>query len=206
MKKGVPLHRRGIPNMKGQNMTHKTRNKLSHIYTCTGLIAVNLATLSGAAWADPAMTSERDSLAVITIPNPREASLLQLRGYVGAGTALLRIEGQCHSMPVRFVAGDFGGSRVSTVQSGPIRLRITRAKTVQLLYDGTDLVSEDHGVVVGTAEQTADIVIESGLSAETGFVINPGQSVLADLFGVKPTPVPCSNIAFALPAHSDAPR
>ena len=187
-------------------MTPTTRNRLSRICACTGLIAVNLATPSGAAWAEPAMASERDSLAVITIPNPREASLLQLHGYVGSGTALLRIEGQCHSMPVRFVAGDFGGSRVSTVRSGPIRLRIHRAKTVQLLYDGTDLVSEDHGVVVGTAGQTADIAIESGLSAETSFVINPGQSVWADLFGVKPTPVPCSDVAFALPVLLDARR
>lgn len=184
-------------------MTPSIRSRLFRICTCASLITFNLG---GAAWAPPAMASEQGSVALITIPDPQEASLLQLRGYAGAGTALLRIEGQCHSMPVRFVAGDFGGSRVSATQSGPIRLRITLASAVRALFDGHDLVSQDHGVIVGTAGQTADIVIESGLSAETGFVINPGESVWADLFGVKPMPVPCSNIAFALPGHADAPH
>ncbi len=41
----------------------------------------------------------------------------------------------------------------------------------------------------------ADIVIDAGLSAETGFVVNPGRSVLADLFGARPTPIPCSALS-----------
>lgn len=180
-------------------MAPTTRRKISAIVAGIGLAAATLGAPAGAIRAQFASASDQDPLALVTIPDPRQASLLQLRGYSGAGTVLFRIEGECHSMPVRLVAGDFGGDGIAIDQGGPIRLRITGPAIVLALYQGQDLVSDELEVGAGMGDTTAGILIEAGLSAETGFVINPGSSLLADLLGVRPTPVPCSSIDLATP-------
>lgn len=129
--------------------------------------------------------------AIVTIPNPRSANLLQLRGFGGRGTAQVQIGTKCHDMPVRFVAGDFSGERVQLRASAPIVIEINAAQTVKDLLKGGDIVSDE-----------ADgIKIISGLSKDTGFVINPGRNVSADVFGTRVTKTPCdtpeSSIAHA---------
>lgn len=59
---------------------------------------------------------------VVIVEDAREASLLQLRGIAGSVVALLRNpDGNgCLSVPLRFVAGDFGGDSIAA----------TRAKTM----------------------------------------------------------------------------
>lgn len=159
-----------------------------------GLASALLSTLAESAKADAATPLALASSSLITIPDPHEASLLQLHGYSGVGTAQIRIDGQCSSMPVRFVAGDFGGQSITIDRGGPIRLRITDAEMIRALHEGQDLVSEGFAVVGGEA---AGIFIESGLPAGTGFVINPGGNILADVFGARPSPVPCSHTELA---------
>lgn len=97
-------------------------------------------------------------------------------------------------MPVRFVAGDFGGRNITIDRGGPIRLRITDAEMIRALHEGKDLVSEGFA---GDGGEAAGIDSESSLPAGTGFVINPGGNVLADIFGARPSPVPCSNTELA---------
>jgi hypothetical protein len=94
-------------------------------------------------------------------------------------------------MPVRFVAGDFGGQGIAVGQGGPIRLQIVNAEMVQALYQGRDLVSEGNAATAGNIGDAPDIFIETGFPAGTGLVINPGSSVLADVFDARPRPVHC---------------
>lgn len=121
--------------------------------------------------------------ALITIPNPHSANLLHLRGLGGRGMAHIEIGETCHTLPVRFVAGDFSGEAVQIRQSTPIILELRDAHTVRALLNGQDIVSED---ITG-------LVIHSGLAASTGFVINPGRNFSADIFGVRVSQTPCKS-------------
>ena len=174
------------------NITHR----IAPIIAGLGLTAALLAIPTERITAHAAPASDTAPSVAITIPDPREASLLQLHGYSGAGTALIRIDGQCYSMPVRFVAGDFGGQSVTVDRGGPIGLRIVEPDLVRVLHEGRDLVRE------GSAEDgdaAAGIIVETGLPTGTGFVINPGSSVLADVFGARPSPARCPAADLAAP-------
>lgn len=119
--------------------------------------------------------------AVITIPNPKSANLLRLRGFGGRGAAHIRIGQTCHRLPVRLVAGDFSGESVHISRSAPIVVEISDPQTVEALLAGADIVSDE----------AEGIEVLSGLSGEAGFVINPGRNVTADIFGVQATATSC---------------
>lgn len=89
--------------------------------------------------------------ALITIPEPLEASRVQLHGYAGAGTALIRIDDECATLPVRFVASDYGGDDIIIGLTGPIRLRVLDPGMVRALHQGRDLVTEDHAPALAQA-------------------------------------------------------
>lgn len=122
---------------------------------------------------------------IVLVENLREASLLQLRGFAGKGIALLRNETGvfCIKVPLRFVAGDFGGASINTRRTGPVRLVIYSEKIARRLANGQDVVSDMFSVRSGPP--MADIDIQSGISEEAGFVLNPGHTFLADLFGTN---------------------
>ena len=131
-----------------------------------------------------------DAFGVVIVEGAREASLLQLRGIAGTGVALLRnADGtDCLSVPLRFVAGDFGGDSIAATRAKSIRLTINDAGVAQALIAGKDIVSDHYRV--GTT-QDAEIVIREGLTADHGFVLNPGTSMLDDLFGADVSQVEC---------------
>lgn len=133
---------------------------------------------------------------VVQINAPRVATLLQLRGVAGRGTALMRSADShdCISLPIRFVAGDFGGESISVHTSKPIRLIIQTTKVFRALARGEDVVSDMYRVSSLTNDPKADIIIESGLSDSHGFVLNPGTSIAADLFGAKANRTACSEL------------
>lgn len=144
----------------------------------------------------PAIAEEPRDIAIITVATPREANLLQLRGLAGRGTALLRQNGQCHKLPIRFVAGDFAGQRVDVGRATPIQMVITAPQVVAQLLAGRDLVSD--------MVQPGDITRVSGLPEDTGFVINPGRTLLSDILRARPRTFPCAQLSKteqALPAH-----
>ncbi len=136
------------------------------------------------------------ALGVVLIDAPREASLLKLRGVAGSGEVFLRGDDgdDCLMLPVRFVAGDFGGSAVSTRSAEPIRLILRSTRVARALEDGEDVVSDMYRVGSADDDLDADIIIQGGLSESHGFVLNPGGSVLADLLGVTISRTPCSEI------------
>lgn len=122
---------------------------------------------------------------VVDIEKPRVASLLQLRGIIGYGTIALRTSGNlgCATIPIRFIASDFGGDDISTDMAQPIKLLIRSERVVQAIRNGKDIVSDMYRISTNLTAHDADIVIQSGLSSSHGFVLNLGKSVLADIFG-----------------------
>ncbi|MEO9459284.1 MAG: hypothetical protein ABJE63_15675 [Lentilitoribacter sp.] len=142
----------------------------------------------------PAATEAVPHRAVVTIPNPHSANLLQLRGLGGRGTVQIQDASSCHSLPVRLVAGDFSGESVNFRKNEPIILEVRDATIIDALSKGTDIISEDTYVTNNPLNAKAGILIISGLSADTGFVINPGSSILSDIFGVKVSQISCDEI------------
>jgi hypothetical protein len=141
------------------------------------------------------ITKTESDIAVIDIPHPKEGNLLMLRGLVGSGTATFRINNACRTMPVRFVAGDFSGQHVDVGRTGSIRIVVNSAKVMHDLLAGRDLVSDAVRVSSDSSEKDADLYLARGLSAKTGFVINPGRSVLADLMGARTADVACTDLS-----------
>lgn len=128
----------------------------------------------------------------LLIERPREVTLLALRGIGGSGKAILRTDepGLCLDIPVRFVAGDFGGDSITGHLADPIHLVIRSRRVARALAKGRDVVSDTY-TVGDRMDPDADIVLQSGLDAGFGFVINPGRNILGDIFGVSAKPVPC---------------
>ncbi|WP_298260241.1 hypothetical protein [uncultured Litoreibacter sp.] len=174
-----------------------TRHQLTAIGLAISLILFTTATIE-AAKADTVVVPKRD-IAVIDVPHPKEGNLLMLRGLVGKGTASFRIDGQCRSMPVRFVAGDFSGRSIDFGKSKSIQIVVTAPDVIRDLLAGKDLVSDMVHVASDPADKAADLHLAKGLSADTGFVINPGRSLLADVLGARKTDVDCASLSTRLP-------
>ena len=133
---------------------------------------------------------------VVQVDTPRVATLLQLRGVMGRGTAIMRSEDnqECLSLPIRFIAGDFGGDNISAHTTKSIRLIIQTAAVSKALARGDDIVSDMYRISSQMNDSSADIIIESGLSDSHGFVLNPGTSVVADIFGTTANRTNCSEL------------
>lgn len=132
---------------------------------------------------------------ILLVERPREVNLLALRGKAGSGQAILRTDqpGLCLNIPVRFVAGDLGGESINGHRAAPIHFVITSRQLARDLAKGRDIVSDMYTVSdhMGT---DADIVLQSGLDAGFGFVINPGRNILQDIFRVRAKPVSCQSV------------
>ncbi len=131
----------------------------------------------------------------LLVDRPREVNLLALRGKAGSGKVILRTDqpGLCLNIPVRFVAGDLGGESIKGHLAEPIHFVITSRQVARDLAKGRDVVSDMYSVS-DHMEPDADIVLQSGLDAGFGFVINPGRNILEDVFWMKARPVSCQSI------------
>ena len=131
----------------------------------------------------------------LLIERPREVTLLALRGIGGSGQAILRTDrpGMCLNIPVRFVAGDFGGEFIGGHLADPIHFVIRSRQVARALAKGRDVVSDLYNIG-DRMDPDADILVQSGLDEGFGFVINPGRNILGDIFGVSAKPVPCQHV------------
>lgn len=185
---------RGTAPMKGNVMKFgPLRDQLLFIGLAIGAMAITVAARD-VAQAETVTEPDRD-IAVITIPNPKEGNLLMLRGLAGRGTAAFRINSTCRTMSVRFVAGDFSGEHISVGRTGPIRIVITNPLVVRDLLAGRELVSDMVRVSSEATDQAADMYLAQGLSADTGFVINPGRNLVADMFGARKKDIDCAGLS-----------
>ena len=165
-----------------------------------GLIAaMAIATsVEGAELAGPApvpTAAPPTSVGYVTVPSTRQGSLMHLRGMVGQGTAFLRLSGDrgCARMRLRLIAGDFGGLEDSD-WGQPVALDIRSSWIVADLMRGIEIISDEVRVSTDPADPLAEIIILNGFQANTGFVINPGASPIANLFGARGRPVNCRAI------------
>lgn len=172
----------------------KPKTLKDHLATIGLVVGVTLIAAVSAeiAKADTVIAPERD-IAVINIPNPREGNLLMLRGLAGQGTASFRINSACRTMPVRFVAGDFSGEHIDVNRTGSIQMVVTNPRVMRDLMAGRDLVSDMVRVSSDVTDRSADLYLVQGLSAGTGFVINPGRNLFADVLGARKTDVECAS-------------
>lgn len=131
----------------------------------------------------------------LLVERPREVSLLALRGKAGSGKAILRTDqlGLCLNIPVRFVAGDLGGESINGHLADPIHFVINSRQVARDLAKGQDVVSDMYSVS-DHMEPNADIVLQSGLDAGFGFIINPGRNIFEELFWIKARPVSCQSV------------
>ena len=111
----------------------------------------------------------------------------------GQGQIILRGEDSktCLSFPFRFVAGDLRGHRISGHLSDPIHLVLQSRRVAKKLANGYSVVS-DEVRVSGTPHPKADILVRAGMDENFGFVLNPGRNITADIFGIRPTKIPCT--------------
>ncbi|MEX1662143.1 hypothetical protein AB4874_10850 [Thioclava sp. 15-R06ZXC-3] len=133
---------------------------------------------------------------VAYIDAPRVATLLQLRGVTGSGTVILKSDDShdCLTIPIRFVAGDFGGEGISAKATTPIHLILQSPRVARALAAGDDVVSDMYRISAQLDDPEADIIIQTGLSKSHGFVLNPGSSIVADVFGATTSRIVCSEI------------
>lgn len=130
---------------------------------------------------------------IVKIAKPRQATLLDLRGMAGSGDVILRSHerGYCLTFPLRFVAGDFGGDKISTYTVDPVEFIIKSRRVAKALADGVDIISEDYRVD-NRDHPDAEIIIATGLGEDFGFVLNPGRNLWTELWGIKITRISCS--------------
>jgi hypothetical protein len=148
---------------------------------------------------DSGYTIPMGARGVVYVETPRQASLFNLRGAAGRGVILIRDaenEG-CLLIAVRLVASDFGGDSIQTKTAAPIRLALRSERVVEVLARGDDVVSDMFQVTAEQDDPQADILILSGLTGTEGFVLNPGGSIVADIFGVRSERTPCKAVAGA---------
>ena len=141
--------------------------------------------------------------AVVYIASPKVGTLLQLRGIAGKGVLVFREESvrraivkqqgntHCISAPIRFAAGDFGGSAIGIQSINSIRLLIYSDKVANKLIAGEEIVSEDYDITDQSDARLGDIKIESGLTLSYGFVLNPGEWSWSSVFGLDQKDVDC---------------
>jgi hypothetical protein len=156
-------------------------------------------TRGGSVQTDSGYTIPMGARGVVYVETPRQASLFNLRGAAGRGVILIRDaenEG-CLLIAVRLVASDFGGDSIQTKTAAPIRLALRSERVVEVLARGDDVVSDMFQVTAEQDDPQADILILSGLTGTEGFVLNPGGSIVADIFGVRSERTPCKAVAGA---------
>jgi hypothetical protein len=142
--------------------------------------------------------------AVVYIASPKVGTLLQLRGIAGKGVLvsreapgrqiIVKQQGHTHcvSAPIRFAAGDFGGSAIGIQSINSIRLLIYSDKVANKLIAGEEIVSEDYDITDQSDARLGDIRIESGLTLSYGFVLNPGEWSWSSVFGWDKENVDCA--------------
>jgi hypothetical protein len=157
------------------------------------------APTTAAIQTDSGHTIPAGARGAVYVESPRQATLFNLRGTAGRGVILIRddeTEG-CLLIAVRLVAGDFGGDSIRTKTAEPIRLALRSERVVEALARGDDVVSDMFRVTAEQDDPEADIRILSGLTGTEGFVLNPGGSIAADIFGVSGERTPCKAVAGA---------
>jgi hypothetical protein len=141
-----------------------------------------------------------DASAVIYASGLVEGSLFQLRGAAGRAWFTRKGDGDnwCDVAVVRLLAGDFGGNTVGISRTEPVVLIVLNPEIATRLSQGQEIVSGDFDLL------NVDQVAEHGLSGvdilfagsgrvDGNYILNPGRSLLNDIFGASSTGNVCEH-------------
>ena len=183
----------------------KDVNNLPHLSTmlCSFLLLLSVSACSREAKnVDQSnLTFSDGKKAVVYIESPKVGTLMSLRGIAGKGELIVKRNTaqtdnyRCVSAPIRFAAGDFGGDSIGIQSIEPIRLFIYSDKVVEKLIGGDEVVSEDYVITDQSDAKLGDIKIESGLTLNYGFVLNPGEWSWSSVFGLDHEDIGCERLS-----------
>jgi hypothetical protein len=138
--------------------------------------------------------------AIIYAPGLSRGSLFQMRGAFGRARFTRKSEDNlwCDVSPLRLLIGDFAGTSTGVSSTGSVVLLVTNPSIADKLANGMDIVSDNvsfldvekaptHGL------QGVDILVSGSASANSGFVLNPGSSILNDIFGASSVGNSCTH-------------
>lgn len=187
------IHELGLHELRARELEARERHarELQALERATEELRLRNFDASTRARLSTDTTIPAGALGIVHVNRPREMTMLQLRGLAGSGSALLRLDDACISIPLRLVAGDFGGDSFSARRAAPIRIAVRSQDAFDALLEGDDLISDMYEVSSAMSNPDADLVLLDGLTPQHGFVINPGRSLLDDIFGVQGMYVPC---------------
>ncbi|MDB4838191.1 hypothetical protein OAH87_07000 [Marinomonas sp.] len=116
-----------------------------------------------------------DVKAVVTIESPKVGNLLQLRGIAGKGELVTKTEDVCLASSIKLAAGSFNGHSVGIHTGSPIKLSIYSEQVTKRLSEGDEILSDEYRITDQNDTELGDIKIESGLTLDDDFVLNPGE-------------------------------
>lgn len=139
---------------------------------------------------------------IIYAPSLTQGSLLQMRGAFGRAYFTRKAEDNswCDAAPLRMLFGDFDGTSLGISNPGSVVLMVISPFIADKLAKGQDVVGEDVtlldiGMVPTEGLQGIDIIIAGSASAESGLILNPGRSILSDIFGASSVDNACGHVS-----------
>lgn len=141
-----------------------------------------------------------DANAVIYASGLAEGSLFQLRGAAGPAWFTRKGEGDnwCDVAEMRLLTGDFGGDTVGISRTEPVVLIALNPEIATRLSLGQEIVSGDYDLL--NVDQAAehglegvDILVAGSGGADGNYILNPGRSLLNDIFGASSTGNACEH-------------
>jgi hypothetical protein len=138
--------------------------------------------------------------AVIYAPSMSRGSLFRMRGAFGRAKFTRKTEDNlwCDVSPMRLLIGDFAGTSTGVSSAGSIILLVINPSIADKLANGMDIISDNVSLldvekVSTNGLQGVDILVSGSVSANSGFVLNPGDSILNDLFGASSVGNSCTH-------------
>jgi hypothetical protein len=140
----------------------------------------------------------KNASAIIYAPGMAQGSLFRLRGAVGSAwfTRKDSTDNWCDVADMRLVAGDFGGNTIGVRRDDPVILIALNPVIANQLSQGQDVVSGDYAILDIEMAAThdligIDIVVAGSGHMEANYIMNPGSSLLNDIFGASSTDSNC---------------
>jgi len=138
--------------------------------------------------------------AIVYVPSLTRGSLLQMRGAYGSAyfTRKAADNSWCDAAPLRILFGDFDGVSSGISSTGSVVLMVMKPVIADKLARGQDIVGDDVTLIDVENVSThsldgVDIIVAGAASAISGVVLNPGRSVLNDLFGASSVDNSCGH-------------
>ena len=140
--------------------------------------------------------------AIVYVPSLTRGSLLQMRGAFGSAYFTRKAADNlwCDAAPLRILFGDFDGISSRTSSTETVVLMIMKPVIADKLARGEDIVGDDVTLidldkVSPHSLEGVDIIVVGAASADSGVVLNPGRSVLNDLFGASSVDNSCGHVS-----------